>query len=560
MQRVVLVGLSGSGKSTVARALAHLLGWQTVDTDDILAARAGKPIPRIFAEDGEAAFRAMESDALAAACALPNHVIATGGGVVTVEANWTTMRHEGVVVHLAAPPEHLLARLEAHAASAGEDVATRPLLAGSSPAAALQAMAARRAALYARADVHIETAGQSPEAVAARIAALVRGAPVALWEDIFRTAAHDSHLAVGCGLLAQLPERIAARWVGGLSGVVLITDEQVNAVLGDAVRAHLTATGLPFRGTLTVPAGETSKSLAEAERLYGALAACGADRKTLVVALGGGVVGDLAGYVAATYLRGLPLVQIPTTLLAMVDSSVGGKTAVDLPAGKNLVGAFYQPHLVLVDTACLDTLPKREFVSGWGEIVKHSFIEGGVPGVAAPTLQATLRDHATRLRARDPLTLTSIVARNVALKLAVVRGDEREENGLRAMLNAGHTAGHAIEAAALAAAPPGMLHGEAVALGLRAEAALAAMLDTCDAALPAAWGVMLDAFGLPRTASNLGFALSLDTIEPYIARDKKTIGGRTTWLLPTGGMDDARVAPRRDVPDDVLRAAIAGVQ
>lgn len=558
-RRVVLVGLSGSGKSTVARALAAVLGWHVVDTDDILAERAGKPIPRIFAEDGEARFRALESAALAEACAESERVVATGGGVVTVEANWPVMQRDALVVHLAAPPELLLARLEEHARRAGGDVAARPLLAGQSPAAALRAMATRRAAAYARADLAIETGERSPEQIASVLAALVRGEPLALWEETFRTAAHDSHLAVGYGLLHQLPERITARWPDGLSGVVLITDERVNAALGDQVRACIATLDLPFKGTLTIPAGETSKSLAQAERLYTALAACNADRKTAIIALGGGVVGDLAGYVAATYLRGLPLVQIPTTLLAMVDSSVGGKTAVDLPAGKNLVGAFYQPHLVLIDPACLATLPPRELRSGWGEIVKHSCIEGSVPGVLVPTLQTTLRAHATRLVAGDPLPLTSVIARNVALKLAVVRGDEREETGLRAILNMGHTAGHAIEAAALASAPPGMLHGEAVALGLRAEAALAAHLDACDVGLPAAYGALLDAFGLPRRAADLGLALDLDRIIPYIARDKKTIGGRTTWLLPADAATDARVAAQCAVPLDAVRAAIAGV-
>ncbi|MDQ6604790.1 MAG: iron-containing alcohol dehydrogenase, partial [Chloroflexota bacterium] len=337
-QRIVLVGLSGSGKSTVARRLAERLGWRAVDSDDLLEQRAGKPIPRVFAEDGEAAFRALESVALADACREPQTVVATGGGVVTVEVNWPVMRRDALVVHLGASPETLLCRLEEHARRDGRDVAARPLLAGAEPADALRAMMIRRAADYARADVALDTEGRAPEVVADLIAALVRGEPTALWEDRFDTASHTSHLAVGYGLLNQLPERIAARWPGGLSGIVLITDERVDAALGDRVRELLAASSLSLKVTLTVPAGEMSKSLDQAATLYAALATAGVDRKTAIIALGGGVVGDLAGYVAATYLRGLPLVQVPTTLLAMVDSSVGGKTAVDLPAGKNLVG------------------------------------------------------------------------------------------------------------------------------------------------------------------------------------------------------------------------------
>jgi len=562
-QRIVLVGLSGSGKSTVARLLAERLGWRAVDSDELLEQRAGKPIPRIFAEDGETAFRALESAALADACRESQTVVATGGGSVIMEANWPVMRRDALVVYLGASPETLLCRLEEHARRAGQNVAARPLLAGADPADALCAMMVRRAPAYARVDVALDTEGHAPETVAHRIAALVSGEPAALWEDRFDTASHASHLAVGYGLLEQLPERIAARWPSGLSGVVLITDERVDAAVGDRVRGLLAASSLPLKATLIVPAGEESKSLAQAAALYTALAAAGVDRKTAIIALGGGVVGDLAGYVAATYLRGLPLVQIPTTLLAMVDSSVGGKTAVDLPAGKNLVGAFYQPHLVLIDPACLATLPGREMRSGWGEIVKHAFIEGSVPNTLAPTLLTTLRDRAALLVAGDPLALTSVIARNVALKLAVVRGDEREETGLRAILNTGHTAGHAIEAAALADASADagtpLLHGEAVALGLRAEATLAAMLDYCAADVPAAYGALLDAFGLPRRAADRGLSLTVERVLPYIARDKKTVGGTTTWLLPTGSATEACVAARRDVPLDAVRAAIMDV-
>ncbi|MFI5250779.1 MAG: 3-dehydroquinate synthase, partial [Gemmatimonadales bacterium] len=515
------------------------------------------------AEDGEPAFRALESAVLADACRESHTVVATGGGVVTVEANWPVMRRDALVVHLGASPEILLARLEEHAAQAGRDVAARPLLAGAAPANALRAMSGRRATDYARADVALTTEGRTPELVADALAAMVRGEPGALWEDRFDTASHASHLVVGYGVLATLAKRIAARWPSGLSGAVLITDERVDAALGDRVRVLLAASPIPLKASLTVPAGEASKSLARAEELYSALAAAGVDRKTVIVALGGGVVGDLAGYVAATYLRGLPLVQVPTTLLAMVDSSVGGKTAVDLPAGKNLVGAFYQPHLVLVDPACLRTLPEREMRSGWAEIIKHALIEGSVPGVLAPTLRTTLQARADLLIAGDPLALTSVIARNVALKLAVVRGDEREETGLRAILNTGHTAGHAIEAAALATVSAGektlLLHGEAVALGLRAEAALAVTLDACSAEIPAAYGALLDAYGLPRRAAALGLSLDIDRVLPYIARDKKTVGGTTTWLLPTGTAGDCRVAPRRDVPPDAVRAAIMEV-
>ena len=270
---------------------------------------------------------------------------------------------------------------------------------------------------------------------------------------------HRSYvIKVGGGLLSRLGAECAPLKLGQRCAV--ITDTNVARYFAKPVVKSLTASG--FKPILiTVPAGEKSKRLAVVEKCYDQLAAHRLERKSFIVALGGGVVGDLAGFVAATYLRGIPFVQVPTTLLAQVDSSVGGKTGVNLAAGKNLVGAFYQPRLVLCDLDTLQKLPKREYVSGLAEVVKYGVIYDAV-------LFAQLERHLPKLLQRDAATLAAVVARCCEIKAAVV-GEDETESGLRAILNFGHTLGHAIENSS---GYGKFLHGEAIAIGQVAAAKL----------------------------------------------------------------------------------------
>jgi len=265
-------------------------------------------------------------------------------------------------------------------------------------------------------------------------------------------------IKIGEGLLSRLGVECAALKLGQRCAV--ITDSNVGKRYAPAVLKSLTASG--FAPVLiTIPAGEKSKRVAMVEECYNRLAAHRLERKSFIVALGGGVVGDLAGFVAATYLRGVPFVQVPTTLLAQVDSSVGGKTGVNLKAGKNLVGAFYQPRLVLCDLDTFKTLPKREFVSGLGEVVKYGIIYDSV-------LFAQLEFNLPKLLHRDPALLASVVARCCEIKAEVV-GQDETESGLRAILNFGHTVGHAIENSS---GYGKYLHGEAISIGQVAAAKL----------------------------------------------------------------------------------------
>jgi 3-dehydroquinate synthase len=325
----------------------------------------------------------------------------------------------------------------------------------------------------------------------------------------------------------------------------VISDEQVWEAHGERVSAILTASGFEIV-TTKVPAGEESKSLALAGELYAWLAAARAERREPIIAFGGGVVGDLAGFVAATYLRGVPLVQVPTSLLAMVDSSVGGKTGVNLPAGKNLVGAFLQPGLVVVDPALLMTLPPREQRSGWAEVIKYAFFDRTVPGLTGPPLLPIMSEEADALRALSEPLCSGVITQCLRIKAAVVEQDERE-TGLRRVLNLGHTIGHAIEAVA---GYGRYTHGEAVALGTRAAAHLSARRGLCDPALVAQVDTIFDAFGLPARIEGCSAAALLDRL----GSDKKVRAGRVNWILPT---DPGCVEIRDDVPLTDVRAVLA---
>jgi 3-dehydroquinate synthase len=279
--------------------------------------------------------------------------------------------------------------------------------------------------------------------------------------------------------------------------------------------------------------------------LYDWLLGGGVERGDVVVALGGGVVGDLAGFVAATVLRGVGLVQVPTSLLAAVDSSVGGKTGVNHATGKNLIGAFLQPPLVLVDTTLLKTLPERELRSGFAEIVKHAIIQRSTPGGERGDLATFLRRNVRRLLALEEPATAYLIWRNVALKSAVVQADERE-SGIRAFLNFGHTLGHAIEASDYR-----LLHGEAVALGMRAAAALGVMTGSCGAPEGEEIERLIDRFGLP-SSSPLDDARVID----LLGSDKKRVAGRQRFVLP---LDGGGVEIRENVPEADVRRALGHV-
>jgi shikimate kinase / 3-dehydroquinate synthase len=361
---------------------------------------------------------------------------------------------------------------------------------------------------------------------------------------VVHTGGITSTIVVAAEGVARLGTLVASHGFGH-GRIFVVSDTAVWAVHGERTLAALAAADLTARWT-TIPAGEESKSLAQAIDLYTWLASERAERGEPILALGGGVVGDLAGFVAATYLRGVPLVQVPTSLLAMVDSSIGGKTGVNLPAGKNLVGAFLQPQLVLVDPQLLGTLPPREQRSGWAEVIKYGFLDRSVPGLAGDPLLPTLLEHGGALQALQEPLLSQVVARCIAIKAAVVEQDEKE-TGLRRALNLGHTVGHAIEAVA---GYGRYTHGEAVALGLRAVARIAARTGHADPSLVPQLDQLLDDFALPAQIEGCPAPAILNRI----GSDKKVRAGRVNWVLPT---TPGQVTISDAVPTDTIRAALA---
>jgi len=344
----------------------------------------------------------------------------------------------------------------------------------------------------------------------------------------------DYDVVVGRGLLAQAGERIAPFARGR---TVIVSDQTVAALHGPALMASLERAGVRSE-MIAVPPGEGSKSFAELERLMDRLLAAGLDRKDVVVALGGGVVGDLAGLAAALYMRGIDFVQVPTTLLAQVDSSVGGKTAIDTPRGKNMVGAFHQPRLVLADIDVLGTLPPVQLRSGWAEVLKHGLI-------CDAAFFDWLAGEGAGGATGDPVALERAVVRSVEIKSAIVSEDEREA-GRRALLNLGHTFGHAVEAE-LGFEEAALAHGEAVALGCVLAFGYSVRRGLCAPEDAERVRQVVAAAGLPTTLAQAG-EFEADRLLALMAGDKKAEGGRLTLVLARG-IGDAFVEKTVDAHD-----------
>ncbi|GAB4445759.1 MAG: 3-dehydroquinate synthase [Chloroflexi bacterium OHK40] len=362
-------------------------------------------------------------------------------------------------------------------------------------------------------------------------------------------------IIVDDGALETLPARLAEF---GLRGRLwLVSDAGVAAQFGEPLAERLRAAGREVQ-SFVVPSGEASKSPEQLGQLYDWLIGGGVERRDALLALGGGVVGDLAGYAAATVLRGVALVQLPTTLLAMVDSAIGGKTGINHALGKNLIGAFHQPRLVLADTATLTTLPPRELRAGMAEVIKHGVIRDAGLFEELEALAATRgwtdtgRDGFAAWAASDAARagrLTAIIRRAVAVKVAVVNVDEREE-GERITLNYGHTLGHAIEKLAEGWS---LLHGEAVAIGMHAAARIAAAMGLCGEDLVERQRALLAAYGLAVAVPD---GLDPEAVLATAMRDKKVRAGRIRWVLPTAL---GHVVVRDDVPEAVVRSALQAV-
>ncbi len=543
MQRIFLTGLSGSGKSTVTQQVARMLGWDVVDTDVLLSERCGLSVGQVLVEYGEQKFRQMESEALISTANQDQVVIATGGGAVIAEANRNFMREHGLTVYLEASVETAWQRIQEQMRQSGITV-VRPLVVGTDGQERLLDLYTARKQWYEQASVCINTDEDSPEIIAGRIVAfaLANGllSSSSLSQEVMTLqlgTATSQAIVEWCGL-RHLPQSL---WSSGFSKrVFIVTDSDVGRLYIEPIQDILAGAGVVPQ-VYNVPAGEASKSLQCWQQILDWLVEQKAEQQEPIIALGGGVVGDLAGFVAATYHRGVPLVQVPTSLLAQVDSAIGGKTGINHPLGKNLIGAFYQPKLIIVDPAFLLTLPERVYGEGWAEIVKYGMILDA-------DLFEMLNEYTSLLHARDASLLTKIIARCIQLKMDVVQRDERDA-GLRNILNYGHTFGHALEALTDYGT---FLHGEAVAIGMEvaAQIAVAKGLLTDEHALRQ--HRLLRALELPVHCP----AMDIESVLEMMHRDKKVRAGRMRWVLPTR-IGYAEVFD--DIPLDIVQNAIATV-
>jgi 3-dehydroquinate synthetase len=505
---VFLSGPMGAGKSTVSTALGALLQREVVDLDRVIEARAGRSVRELFAARGEPAFRVLEAEVAAELAGRTDAlVIALGGGTVASDVTRALLLRRGTMVHLHADVTTLLARARAE---------NRPLLQGESPRDVMAALLAARHDAYAEAPVRVDTSAGSPEEIAREIERGLAARPVLVPLGRRSYCARFGPRTALVPMLSRQPR------------VLVVCDENTQA-FGGEVCGSLGASGR----LLTLPAGEAHKNIGALERIWDAASDADVQRDGAFVAVGGGVVGDVTGLAAATWLRGVPFIVVPTTLLSMADSAIGGKTAIDRGARKNLVGAFHQPSLVQIDIETLQTLPTRERRAGFGEIVKCAWLAGD------DELAALERDSAA-LAAGEPAATLRALEVAVRVKARVVSADETEQ-GARRALNLGHTLGHAFESASAFE----LLHGEAVGLGLLAALRLAVAFGGKLHAIERI-SVLLSALGLPVDVERW---LARDDLRALLHADKKRAGQAVAFVVPTA---PGEVKVARLSADDIL--------
>ncbi|PKB63790.1 MAG: 3-dehydroquinate synthase [SAR202 cluster bacterium Io17-Chloro-G2] len=550
-RNIFLVGFMATGKTQVGRLLAQRIAWPMVDADDEIESRAGKSIKDIFQKDGEEAFRALEREALRELCAGTGRVVAAGGGAFIDPENRELMLANGLVICLNARPETIHRRVSGpDDGSGGQDRPVRPLLAGGDPLERINTLMVQRADAYSRAHHTVQTDELTIEQVAQRTLDIclletrdTGGAFMAdpnLADPDLAAVVHHSGgsypVVAGWGIMDRLGERLQG--MGVKSPAYIITDSNVMNPYGRRVQRALEKSGISAH-CFVVPAGETSKSFQLAQAIYDWLVGLKAERGQAIIAVGGGVPGDLGGFVAATYLRGVPFIQVPTSMAAMADASIGGKTAVNLPQAKNMVGAFYQPQGVFADVQVLSTLGKRELAEGWAEAIKEGFILDA-------NLVDVFEEHAEDLMRLEPEISTQVIRRSMAIKADVVSQDERETLGVRILLNYGHTIGHALEASTEYGR---FMHGEGVAVGMMGAARIACGMGMISQEIVDQQERLLKRFSLPTTASGV----SVDGIFQAMSLDKKTVGGSNRWVLLE---EVGKAVVRRDVPRDLVEETV----
>jgi 3-dehydroquinate synthetase/shikimate kinase len=531
---VILVGLPGSGKSAVGRRLAHRHDATFVDLDDAIEKAAGRSVPEIFAERGEAAFRALERAAVeglgpADPDVVVRRVVATGGGAVVDPRNRWHLYRGRLPVWLDARPEVLAQRLR-------RSPNVRPLIAGRDPMGTIRGLAHDRERFYSAA--HRLNGAAELGTLVERVDELLTRPDGPAATTLLRGTSLGGQLTIGEGIAAGAVA--AALRTARARRAILVSEPGAWESAGAAIAASLIDDGWPVERIL-LPQGEGAKRMAVVEDAARQLAGLRAERGEPIVGIGGGALGDAAGFLAASWLRGVPLIQVPTTLVAQIDSSIGGKTGVDLPEGKNLVGAFHPPAAIVIDIAFLRSLPERQRRAALGEAVKMAAL-GDEP------LFALLEADGAAVARGDAAAFESgavgeIVERTAWAKVEVVEIDEQERASAdgRIRLNLGHSLGHAVEAAGGFGE---LLHGEAVAYGLRGAVRLGRELGVTPPELAARVETLLTSLEVATTP----LPYSLTAVLDALATDKKHAAGSLQWVLPTA---DGPVV-RSDVPEKLV--------
>jgi shikimate kinase/3-dehydroquinate synthase len=534
---LVVVGLPGSGKTAVGKRVAARHGATFVDLDEQIEREAGMRIPDVFEAEGEAGFRRRERTAIEALgpaddSATLTRVIAPGGGAIVDPRNrWRLFRGRRVV-WLDVRPEVVAQRLR-------RSPNVRPLVAGRDPLGTIRELVAARGRFYA-AGTRVGGVAELANVVAAVDELLAT--PASAGTALLRAETGIGRLLIGEGILAS--EVASALRDLEARRAILVSEPGAWAAVGASLAEELARAGLPIE-RIMLPQGEDAKRLSVIEEAARELARLRVERREPLVAIGGGALGDAAGFLAATWLRGVPLIHVPTTLVAQIDSSIGGKTGVDLPEGKNLVGAFHQPASIIIDVAVLASLDVRQRRAALAEALKMATL-------GDERLFATLEANGSAIAAGEAAAtesgaLAEVVERAAWAKVEVVLADEREGAG-RIALNLGHSLGHAIEAAA---GFGDLLHGEAVAYGLRAAARIGVERGVTPADRADRIERLLDQLELGTRPLSLNLASVLDTL----GLDKKHAAGALRWVLPT----DDGWAIDADVPEELVREKAAGV-
>lgn len=527
---IVLVGLMGAGKTSIGRRLAARLGLPFRDADQEIELAAGCTIPELFQRYGEPAFRDGERRVIRRLLAGDPMVLAYGGGAFMDPQTRQSTREEAVSVWLRCSLPTLVRRV------AGRD--NRPLLNGRDREETLRHLMEVRYPFYAEADVIVDCGDEPPDVTTSGVLnALAEYKPARRLQVILPSTSYD--VIIGDNLLGRAGALLAPRLPQ--KRAVVVTDETVAGLHLQTLIEGLAQTAIAS-SSIVIKGGEAHKTMDTYLSVVDQLLENKVERRTAVIALGGGIVGDIAGFAAATTLRGLPFVQVPTTLLSQVDSSVGGKTGVNTRFGKNLAGAFYQPKMVLADTGTLSTLPPRELGAGYAEVVKCGLI-----GDAAFFSWCERNGRAVMTGDRE--AQAEAVRRACAFKASVVGDDEREEkpNDGRALLNLGHTFGHALEADY--GYDGGLLHGEGVAVGVGLAFKLSARLGYCQAADAERVIAHVSATGLPADLSMLNRRFSAETLIGHMRRDKKVRDGALHFVLARG---IGQAFTSADVPTEVV--------